>query len=74
MPSAAYVGRVGGLAVAFGIGAALMSGPSMGSAWADEPGGSTGATTNQNGTATDPAATPGDAEASPVRRSSPERA
>jgi nucleoside phosphorylase/outer membrane biosynthesis protein TonB len=39
MPGKAYVGRVGGLAVTLGVGAAIVTGWSSGLAWADESGG-----------------------------------
>jgi nucleoside phosphorylase len=39
MPGKAYVGRVGGLAVTLGVGAAIVTGWGSGLAWADESGG-----------------------------------
>ena len=45
MPGKAFVGRVGGLAVAVGVGAAIVTGWSSGLAWADESGGTAGSTT-----------------------------
>jgi len=44
MPGKAYVGRVGGLAVALGVGAAIVTGWGSGLAWADESGGAAAST------------------------------
>jgi len=44
MPNKAYVGRVGGFAVALGVGAAIVTGWGSGPAWADESGGTAGST------------------------------
>ncbi|PXX08718.1 5'-methylthioadenosine/S-adenosylhomocysteine nucleosidase [Mycolicibacterium moriokaense] len=44
MPGKAYVGRVGGLAVALGVGAAIVTGWGSGPAWADETGGTAAST------------------------------
>ncbi len=44
MPGKAFVGRVGGLAVALGVGAAIVTGWSSGLAWADESSGAAGST------------------------------
>src|SRR5215218_5145688 len=46
-----YVGRVGGLAVALGVGAAVVAGWGGAVAWADESGGSTGSATSTTSTA-----------------------
>lgn len=47
MGHARYIGRVGALAVALGVGAAVASAP--GAAWADDPGDSTAASPNTEG-------------------------
>jgi nucleoside phosphorylase len=46
MPAEAFVGRVGGLAVALGVGAAIVTGWGSGLAWADEPGSSASSATS----------------------------
>jgi hypothetical protein len=56
MPREAYVGRVGGLVVALGIGAALVTGWNSGLAWADESGGTFGSTTSSTASGTQQAA------------------
>ncbi len=57
MPGKAFVGRVGGLAVALGLGAAIVTGWSSGPAWADESGGKAGSTTSSTTSDTEPAKT-----------------
>ena len=54
MPSGAPIRRVGGLAVALGVGAAVISGWSSGPAWADESSGSSGSTTSGSAAGTKP--------------------
>jgi nucleoside phosphorylase len=54
MPFKAYLGRVGGLAVALGVGAAVMTGWHSGLAWADETGGTAGSTTTGTESKADP--------------------
>ena len=49
MPSEAYVGRVGGLVVALVVGVAILTGWNSGVAWADEPGGTAGASASSTG-------------------------
>jgi nucleoside phosphorylase len=44
MPGKAFVGRVGGLAVTLGVGAAIVTGWGSGLAWADESGGAAAST------------------------------
>jgi nucleoside phosphorylase len=48
MPSVACTGRIGGLAVALGVSAAIVSGWSSGLAWADDSPGSTGSPASSN--------------------------
>ncbi|MEZ0052013.1 hypothetical protein ABIA30_003025 [Mycobacterium sp. MAA66] len=52
MGAAAYIGRVGGLAVALGVGTAIATG--HGTAWADESGGPAGHTSTQSDTSAGP--------------------
>jgi nucleoside phosphorylase len=55
MPGKAYVGRVGGLAVALVFGAAIVTGWSSGLAWADESAGTAGSTSSSTASGTEPA-------------------
>jgi nucleoside phosphorylase len=66
MPREAYICRVGGLVVALGVGAAIMTGWNSGLAWADEPGGTSGSSTSSAGSETPHAhrATSGGADSS----------
>jgi nucleoside phosphorylase len=48
MPSAAFVGRVGGVAVALGVGASMITGINGAAAWADESGRSAQTTPSQS--------------------------
>src|ERR1700754_55622 len=48
MPSQAYIGRVGGLAVALGVGAAIVGGWGCGAAWADDSPDSAGTPASKN--------------------------
>ena len=57
MPFAAYLGRVGGVAVALGVGAAVVSGWNSGPAWADGSGSSAGSTSASTGSASESATT-----------------
>ena len=58
MNASAYVGRVGGLAVALGVGVAVVTGYGGAQAWADSPGTSSSATPSAgSGDAVDPAPT-----------------
>ncbi len=64
--SAAYVGRIGGLAVALGIGAAIATG--QGVAWADEPGSaseSAGSAADSKGSAADSQQSPQTSDPTP---------
>jgi beta-galactosidase len=61
MPSQAYVGRVGGVAVALGVGAAIVTGWGGGLAWADESGGTPGSNTASSSSDTQPATANADA-------------
>ena len=54
MPGKAYVGRVGGLAVALGVGAAIVTGWGSGLAWADESGGAAGSSTSNTTSGAEP--------------------
>src|SRR3954468_22327449 len=82
MPFKAYLGRVGGLTVALGVGAAVMTGWHSGVAWADETGGTAGSTTSGATTGTeskdDPPATtttpPTDAAETPTTAVEPPKA
>ena len=70
MPSEAYTGRIGGLAVALGIGVALVSGWSAGLAWADDSPGSAGTaastdSTGHDSASPDPDDAPGETDSSP---------
>ncbi len=60
MPSQAYIGRVGGLAVALGVGAAI-GGWGSGVAWADDSPGSAGSPASKNEADSNPATTKPDA-------------
>ena len=53
MPGKAYVGRVGGLAVALGVGAAIVTGWGSGLAWADESGGAAASTDSSTASGTE---------------------
>src|SRR5262245_10601035 len=66
MPSEAYIGRVGGLVVAVGVGAAIVTGWNSSLAWADEPGGTTESSTSSAGSETPQArgSTSGEADSS----------
>jgi nucleoside phosphorylase len=66
MPSEAYVGRVGGLVVALGVGVAIVTGWNSGLARADEPGGPAASTASSTGSQTEsaPSATSGEADSS----------
>jgi nucleoside phosphorylase len=55
MPGKAYLGRVGGFAVALGVGAAIVTGWNSGVAWADESGGTAGSTASSTTVGTEPA-------------------
>jgi len=55
------VGRVGGIAVALGVGAAIVTGWGGGLAWADESGGTPGSTTASSSSDTQPATANADA-------------
>jgi nucleoside phosphorylase len=50
MPSEAYIRRIGGIAVALGLGAAVISGWSSGPAWADDSPGTDGSSASSNET------------------------
>src|SRR3954452_11865045 len=65
MPFKAYLGRVGGLTVALGVGAAVMTGWHSGVAWADETGGTAGSTTSDTATGSEPKDDPPDKTAPP---------
>jgi nucleoside phosphorylase len=52
MPGKAYVGRVGGLAVTLGVGAAIVTGWGSGLAWADESGGPAASTDSSTASGT----------------------
>jgi nucleoside phosphorylase len=56
MPAEAYLGRVGGLAVALSLGAALLTGWNSGLAWADESAGTAGSTTSSATSGAEPEA------------------
>jgi len=55
MPGKAYAGRVGGIAVALGVVAAIVTGWGSGLAWADESGGTAGSTASSTAPGTEPA-------------------
>jgi nucleoside phosphorylase len=55
MPAEAFVGRVGGVAVALGVGAAIVTGWGSGLAWADEASGTAGSTASSTASGTEPA-------------------
>jgi nucleoside phosphorylase len=55
MPSQAYLGRIGGLAAALSVGAAIVTEWSGGPAWADDSPGSAGSTTASSPSGTEPA-------------------
>lgn len=88
MPGKAYAGRVGGLAVTLGIGAAIVTGWNSGLAWADDSVGTAGSTASSTASDTESgAAGPGgaqtdesggglteDAPASPTKTKPSERA
>jgi nucleoside phosphorylase len=70
MPNEAYMGRIGGLAVALGIGVAIVSGGSGGLAWADDSPGSAGTAASSDSTghdsaSPDPDDAPGGTDSSP---------
>lgn len=72
MHASTYVGRVGGLAVALGVGAAVLGGTAV--AYADDPAGSDSSAANSESTQAGPAAgrgARGDAAAPTGRRGSP---
>ena len=54
MPGKAYVGRVGGLVVTLGVGAAIVTGWGSGLAWADESGDTAGSTTSNTTSGAEP--------------------
>ncbi|MDT5017818.1 MAG: beta-galactosidase [Mycobacterium sp.] len=65
MSAAAYVGRVGGLAIALGVGVAVVTGYGGGQAWAETPSpGSTSGTSSTSSSTSDGAGSPGDDSAS----------
>src|SRR4051794_19387985 len=66
MPFKASLGRVGGLTVALGVGAAVMTGWHSGVAWADETGGTAGSTTSDTATGSEPKDDPPDKTAPPT--------
>jgi nucleoside phosphorylase len=62
MPVKACAGRVGGIAVALGVGAAVMTGWQSGLAWADEPDGTAGSTTSNSTSGAESTADPSDSD------------
>jgi nucleoside phosphorylase len=63
MPSEAYIRRIGGMAVALGLGAAVVSGWSSGPAWADDSPGTDGSSASSNETGPNNATAEPDASA-----------